>query len=198
MLLLDKALREWSTTFSRLGIPVAVNLSPRNLQNPELPDRMKHFLESRSIAPSMLQLEITENFVMSDPARAANYLRRLHDMGMVLAIDDFGTGYSSLSYLRQLPVDVLKIDRSFVVELSRTPDAIVKCAIDLAHNLGLAVVAEGVESASVLDRLKELGCDIAQGFFLALPRPAQETLFWIEQRHRTVARVHTHTRTNGQ
>jgi EAL domain-containing protein (putative c-di-GMP-specific phosphodiesterase class I) len=129
----------------------------------------------------MLNLEITENFVMSDPKRAAKYLTRLHDMGIVLAIDDFGTGYSSLSYLRQLPVDVLKIDRSFVAGSERADDAILKCAIDLGHNLELLVVAEGVESAVVRDRLRELGCDSAQGFFLAPPRPARETLSWIEQ-----------------
>ena len=106
-------------------------------------------------------------------------------MGTTLAIDDFGTGHSSLSYLWQLPVDVLKIDRSFVAELARAEDTIVKCAIDLGHNLGLSVVAEGVESAGVRDRLRKLGCDAAQGFFLARPSPAQETLRWVEQQQGT-------------
>src|SRR5881296_459816 len=182
--LLEKALDDWETSYSDLQIPVSVNLSPRNLQDPELPDRTRDLLQNRGIPPSMLEFEITENFVMSDPARAAKYLRRLHDMGTVLAIDDFGTGYSSLSYLRQLPIDVLKIDRSFVMELAHSEGAIVKCAIDVGHNLGLSVVAEGVESPGVYDRLRQLGCDIAQGFFLASPSPARETSAWIEQRHR--------------
>ena len=182
---LEKALDDWNTSYSHLQIPIFVNLSPRNLQDPELPDRIKDLLRSRAIPPSVLGLEITENFVMSDPLRASKYLTRLHDMGTTLAIDDFGTGYSSLSYLWQLPVDVLKIDRSFVVELARAEDTIVKCAIDLGHNLGLSVVAEGVESAGVRDRLRKLGCDAAQGFFLARPSPAQETLRWVEQQQGT-------------
>jgi len=180
--LLEKALDDWKRWYSRLRIPVFVNLSPRNLQDPEFPDRTKDLLKSREIPSSMLGFEITENFVMSDPLRVANYLTRLHDMGTPLAIDDFGTGYSSLSYLRQLPVDILKIDRSFVMDLADGDDAIVKCAVDLGHNLGLSVVAEGVESACVQDRLRRLGCDLAQGFFLARPSSAPETLCWLEQR----------------
>ena len=180
--LLEKALDDWKRWYSRLRIPVFVNLSPRNLQDPEFPDRTKDLLKTRGIPPSMLGFEITENFVMSDPLRVANYLTRLHDMGTALAIDDFGTGYSSLSYLRQLPVDILKIDRSFVMDLAKGDDAIVKCAVDLGHNLGLSVVAEGVESGRVQDRLRRLGCDLAQGFFLARPSSAPETLCWLEQR----------------
>ena len=180
--LLEKALDDWKRWYSRLQIPVFVNLSPRNLQDPEFPDRTKDLLKTRGIPPSMLGFEITENFVMSDPLRVANYLTRLHDMGTALAIDDFGTGYSSLSYLRQLPVDILKIDRSFVMDLAKGDDAIVKCAVDLGHNLGLSVVAEGVESGRVQDRLRRLGCDLAQGFFLARPSSAPETLCWLEQR----------------
>src|SRR5213594_4279370 len=103
------------------------------------------------LAPAMLGFEITENFVMSDPLRVANYLTRLHDMGTALAIDDFGTGYSSLSYLRQLPVDILKIDRSFVMDLGGGDGWIGKWGGGLGHNLGLSVVAEGVESARVQD-----------------------------------------------
>jgi diguanylate cyclase (GGDEF)-like protein len=180
--LLEKALADWKSSYANLQIPVSVNLSPRNLQDPELPDRIKGILQRHRIPPSMLQLEITENFVMADPEGAAKYLMRLHDMGTALAIDDFGTGYSSLSYLRQLPVDVLKIDRSLVIELVEADDAIVKCAIDLGHNLGLTVVAEGVESAYVRDRLQHLDCDIAQGFFFAKPDSPGETLNWVERR----------------
>jgi len=190
ILLLDKALGEWSTVYSQLAIPVSVNLSARNLQDPELPDRISDLLRSRGISPSMLHLEITEHFVMSDPSRASKYLTRLHDKGTALSIDDFGTGYSSLSYLKQLPVDVLKIDRSFIIGLAREDDAIVRCAIDLGHNLGLSVVAEGVESALVRDHLRDLGCDTAQGFFLAPPRSASETYSWISQQ--PVAKVPAH------
>jgi EAL domain-containing protein (putative c-di-GMP-specific phosphodiesterase class I) len=182
--LLEQAMEDWKTCYARLQIPVSVNLSPRNLQGPELPYRIQDLLQRHQIPPSMLHLEITESFVMADPSGAAQYLTRLHDMGTVLAIDDFGTGYSSLSYLRQLPVDVLKIDQSLVIELADGDDAIVKCAIDLGHNLGLTVVAEGVESAYIRDRLKHLDCDVAQGFFIAKPNPPQDTRDWIDKQRR--------------
>jgi diguanylate cyclase (GGDEF)-like protein len=178
--LLEKALRDWSETFAHYSIPIAVNLSVRSLRDPELPDRIGDLLQSRGVAPAMLHLEITENFIMSDPFRATKYLTRLHDMGTKISIDDFGTGYSSLSYLRQLPVDELKIDRSFVVGLTREDEAIVRCVIDLGHNLGLTAVAEGVESAAVRDRLALLGCDAAQGNFLARPQSASGIQAWID------------------
>ncbi len=181
MRLLEKAMTEWKETFAQFSIPIAVNLSVRSLRDPELPDRIADLLQSQAIEPAMLHLEITENFVMSDPYRATKYLGRLHDMGTKISIDDFGTGYSSLSYLRQLPVDELKIDRSFVVGLTREDEAIVRCVIDLGHNLGLTVVAEGVESAAVRDRLAVLGCDAAQGIYLAPPQPAYEVRSWIAE-----------------
>jgi diguanylate cyclase (GGDEF)-like protein len=181
MYLLEKALMDWKNYFSPLAIPVAVNLSYRNLQDLELPGRTGDLLRRLGIAPSMLQLEITENFVMSDPSRASHYLERLHDMGVRLAIDDFGTGYSSLGYLRQLPVDALKIDRSFVAGVTQGDDLVARCVINLAHNLGFSAVAEGVESEAILDRLHELGCDTAQGFYFARPSIPCETVRWIEQ-----------------
>jgi diguanylate cyclase (GGDEF)-like protein len=183
MLLLEKALADWKSFFSSRAIPVALNLSARNLQDLELPGRAVDLLRRLGVGPSMLHLEITENFVMSDPSRAAHYLSGLHEIGIDLAIDDFGTGYSSLGYLRQLPIDTLKIDRSFVAGLARGDEAVAKSVIDLAHNLGLEVVGEGVESETVLNRLRVLGCDAAQGFFFARPRTARETLRWIEQHH---------------
>jgi diguanylate cyclase len=179
--LLEKALRDWRETFSQYSIPIAVNLSVRSLRDPELPDRIGDLLQSRGVSPAMLHLEITENFIMSDPFRATKYLTRLHDMGTKLSIDDFGTGYSSLSYLRQLPVDELKIDRSFVVGFNREDEAIVRCVIDLGHNLGLTAVAEGVESAAVRDRLALLGCDAAQGNFLSRPQSASAIQAWIDE-----------------
>jgi EAL domain-containing protein (putative c-di-GMP-specific phosphodiesterase class I) len=120
---------------------------------------------------------------MADPVRSKESLIRLHDMGVRIAIDDFGTGYSSLSYLRQLPVDELKIDRSFVIGLGTgTDEVIVRSTIDLAHNLGLSVVAEGVENLAVQQQLQALGCDTAQGIFISQPAAGRETRDWIASR----------------
>ena len=182
MLLLDKALAEWVGEDEGLGIPVAVNLSVRNFRDPALPDRIADVLRLRKVPPGSLVLEITENFIMSDPMRAVASLSRLHDMGVTLALDDFGTGYSSLSYLRRLPLDELKIDRSFVTALATEDEAIVRSTIDMAHKLRLKVVAEGVESPEVQMRLRDLGCDAVQGLFIAPPAPAAEVRRWILSR----------------
>ena len=186
---IEKALSDWKTWFAHLAIPVAVNLSARNLQDPTLPSRINEILKAQGVSAAMLHFEITESFVTSDPSRASEYLGRLHDIGTEVSIDDFGTGYSSLSYLRQLPVDALKIDRSFVSGPT-LDDAIIKCAIDLAHDLGLSVVAEGVESTAARDRLIQLKCDAAQGFHFAAPGPPRETLSWIEQQSSGAAAAH--------
>jgi EAL domain-containing protein (putative c-di-GMP-specific phosphodiesterase class I) len=122
------------------------------------------------VPPQSLALEITENILMSDPARSMDCLKRLHEMGVRIVIDDFGTGYSSLSYLSRLPIDELKIDRSFIAGLATgADDVIVRATIDLAHNLGLRVVAEGVENGDVQARLMALGCDAAQGTLIRAP-----------------------------
>src|SRR5207247_6004417 len=132
--------------------------------------------------PSSLAIEITETILMSDPARSMDCLQRLHGMGVRLVLDDFGTGYSSLSYLRRLPVDELKIDRSFVAGLvSGQDEVIVRSTIDLAHNLGLTVVAEGVENEDVQTRLLEMGCDAAQGTFISPPAGASDIRTWLRQ-----------------
>jgi len=137
-------------------------------------------LSAYDAPPTSLALEITENILMSDPARSMDCLKRLHDMGLRLVIDDFGTGYSSLSYLRRLPVDELKIDRSFVAGLIGGQDeVIVRSAIDLGHNFGLTVVAEGVENADVQLQLSAMGCDVAQGTFISPPRRAEEMSAWM-------------------
>jgi diguanylate cyclase (GGDEF)-like protein len=179
MLLIDKVLTEWSAPGAHLPIPIAVNLSARHLRDPELPDRVADVLRQHGAAPSALALEITENSIMSDPDRSIACLSRLRGMGMTVAVDDFGTGYSSLSYLRDLPVDELKIDRLFVSGLRTNDAAIVRSTIELAHNLGLTVVAEGVESTAVRDHLRELSCDAAQGIFFAAPNTAAATQRWI-------------------
>jgi diguanylate cyclase (GGDEF)-like protein/PAS domain S-box-containing protein len=163
-----------------LVVPVAVNLSMRSLHDPELPGTLRSELAACNLPGSAIELEITESSLMADPARALAMLMELNEMGVRIAIDDFGTGYSSLAYLKDLPVHELKIDRCFVRELARSPRdlAIVQSTIDLAHHLGLRVVAEGVEDAPTAALLAELGCDLAQGYHFSRPLPAAEVSAW--------------------
>jgi EAL domain-containing protein (putative c-di-GMP-specific phosphodiesterase class I) len=153
------------------GVPVAVNLSTHCLLDAGLPDLVERLLQEHGVPAELLRLEVTESAVMGEAARSMEVLQRLHDLGVKLSIDDFGTGYSSMAYLRRLPVDELKIDRSFVLGMTTAPhDAVlVRTAIDLGHNLGLTVVAEGVDGAEHVTALRALGCDIAQGFHFARP-----------------------------
>jgi diguanylate cyclase (GGDEF)-like protein len=183
-LVLDKALDDWPDADPSMPLTISVNVSSRNLQDPELPNRIEKRLKARGpLAPS-LAIEITENIIMSDPVRSMESLTELHDMGVRLAIDDFGTGYSSLSHLRRLPVDELKIDRSFVVGLGVGNDeVVVRSTIGLAHNLGLSVVAEGVESLAAQGQLLAYGCDAAQGVFISEPAVASVTRDWIARRN---------------
>ncbi|UOY00788.1 putative bifunctional diguanylate cyclase/phosphodiesterase [Blastococcus sp. PRF04-17] len=155
------------------AVPVAVNLSTRCLLDAGLPELVQRLLARFRVPAELLRLEVTESAVMGDAARCMEVLQRLHDLGVKLSIDDFGTGYSSMAHLRRLPVDELKIDRSFVLGMTSAPqDAVlVRTAIDLGHNLGLTVVAEGVEGAEHVAALRELGCDIAQGYHYARPMP---------------------------
>ena len=137
---------------------------------------MERLLGEAGNEASRLELEITEGVIMADPVRVGEVLERLREVGVKLAIDDFGTGYSSLAYLKRLPVDVLKIDRSFVsnlIEESRDA-AVVHSAVELAHSLGLGVVAEGVEDAATYEALRRLGCDFVQGYHVAKPVPATD------------------------
>jgi diguanylate cyclase (GGDEF)-like protein len=180
-IVLETAIREWSQD-EPVRPTVSVNLSPRSLRDSMLPQRIADMLSVYGMPAASLALEITENILMSDPARAMNCLQRLHDMGVRLVIDDFGTGYSSLSYLRRLPVDELKIDRSFIAGLGSGEDeVIVRSTIDLAHNLGLTVVAEGVESEPARARLVEMGCDAVQGTFISPPASLSAIRLWIRQ-----------------
>lgn len=164
-----------------LDLKVAVNVSARVLYDLRLPEQIAHQLKILNVPPSALELEITEDAIMIDPQRALDILSRLDAMRIKLSIDDFGTGYSSLGYLKRLPVDEVKIDRSFVKEMvgSRSDAAIVRATIDLAHNLGINVVAEGVETAEVLAMLDSLGCDTAQGYYISRPITADEILAWM-------------------
>ena len=159
---------------------IAVNLSARDLMDPALPGNLQAILTKHGVPASGFCLEITESAIMDDPQRAEATLNRLNECGFKLSIDDFGTGYSSLAYLKRLPVDQLKIDKSFVMAMEKIKgDAvIVRSTIDLAHNLSLTVVAEGVENAVVYNLLKKLGCDQAQGYLISKPMPAAEYVAW--------------------
>ena len=156
---------------SGLDLSVAVNLSVRNLLDRSLPDDVAALLERWDVPATALELELTESTIMADPARAREILEALHDLGVGLSIDDFGTGYSSLGKLKQLPVDEIKIDRSFVTGMARdrSDATIVRSTIDLARNLGLRVVAEGIEDMEVRNELAELGCDLGQGYLFSEP-----------------------------
>jgi diguanylate cyclase (GGDEF)-like protein len=162
-------------------LTVSVNLSVRNLLDPDLPSLIADLLKIYRLTPSALELEITESMLMSDPERSIVTLTRLSQLGVGLSVDDYGTGYSSLANLRRLPIDELKIDRSFVSPmLSDESDLIiVRSTINLGHDLGLKVVAEGVEDEATLLRLEKLGCDLAQGYHFSKPLPAEMFNKWI-------------------
>jgi EAL domain-containing protein (putative c-di-GMP-specific phosphodiesterase class I) len=158
------------------GIRVTVNISPRQFDQQDFADEVADALARRNLAPSALGLEVTEGTVMKDIARSGAILQRLKSMGVGIYVDDFGTGYSSLGYLKQFPIDALKIDRSFIADITREPfdEAIAKTVVTLAHSLSLGVVAEGVETAEQLSALRRLGCDHAQGYLFSRPVCADE------------------------
>jgi diguanylate cyclase (GGDEF)-like protein len=165
-----------------LEVPVAVNLARRCLFDTSLAESVSHSLSEHAIPPRLLILEITEMTLVSDPEQVVQTLHELRSLGVKVSLDDFGTGYSSLSYLKDLPIDELKIDRSFVADLtdaSSRASILVRAAIELAHNLGLTVVAEGVEDAETQRLLAGLGCDQVQGFHIARPMPASELAEWL-------------------
>ena len=165
-----------------LDLQIAVNLSAANLADPRLPNDVARLLVASGVPPSALALEITESVAMTDPARAREVLAVLRSMRIALSVDDYGTGHSSLAYLGRLPVTELKIDRAFVTGLATdvTSAAIVRSTVELAHNLGLTVVAEGVEDEQALAVLRVQGCDLAQGFHLSRPLPGDEATAWMQ------------------
>ena len=165
------------------GLRVSINLSTRDLLDPELSMRLGRLLQRYGVGAERFCLEITESAIMDDPQRAEATLNRLSEQGFKLSIDDFGTGYSSLAYLKRLPVDELKIDKSFVMAMETDDDdaKIVRSTIDLAHNLGLSVVAEGVENQAILAQLERLDCDEAQGYHISRPVPSAAFLDWLDQ-----------------
>jgi len=177
----EQAAKEWRRLQAGgLTLALSVNLSTRDLLDPELPRKFEALLVRHAVPAEAFCLEITESAIMDDPERALATLARLHALGFRLSIDDFGTGYSSLAYLKRLPVDELKIDKSFVLSMERDLDdaRIVRSTIDLAHGLGMTVVAEGVENAQVWELLRALHCDEAQGFHMSRPLPPDEFQRW--------------------
>jgi len=179
----EEAARQWAALQAHGPLRVSVNLSTRDLLDADLPQKLDAILRRHGAPESGFCLEITESAIMDDPSRAEATLNALSARGFKLSIDDFGTGYSSLAYLRRLPVDELKIDRSFVMAMERSPDnaKIVRSTIDLAHTLGLSVVAEGIESGAVLSQLADLDCDEGQGYYMSKPLPAAEFEAWAQR-----------------
>jgi len=180
---------EWLKNNMRIN--VSINLSTVDLKDDTIVNTIKTILKTHKVPPYLITLEVTESSVMSDPTTSVEVLNHLFDLGMKLSIDDYGTGYSSLSYLKSLPVAELKIDKSFVLEMDKDNDVvfldkdnddviIVKSTIDLAHNLSLNVVAEGIENEDIYNKLKDLGCDIGQGYYISRPLPAEEFEQWMK------------------
>jgi EAL domain-containing protein (putative c-di-GMP-specific phosphodiesterase class I) len=176
-----RQMAEWQVL--GLEIDVAVNLSASDILDPQLGSEVLRCLETHGVPPTRLLLEITESAVMRDPVLAARHMQLLRVAGVRFAMDDFGTGYSSLSQLSRLPVDELKIDRSLIAHAHARPDdtMIVTSTIELAHSMGLRVVAEGVEHVEVWNLLRRLGCDLAQGYLISKPLPAADVMSFVRQ-----------------
>jgi diguanylate cyclase (GGDEF)-like protein len=186
---ITQALQQVRVWRERIGpIPVAVNVSTRSLLDTEFPETIAQCLLANGVPGEQLCIEITESTVVADPERAIDVLRRIRALGVRTSIDDFGTGYSAMSYLSMLPVDEVKVDKSFVkgLTLGGKDGVLTESAIELGHNLGLAVVAEGVEDQPTLRALRRLGCDVAQGFFFATPLEPADFLDWATDRNETV------------
>ena len=187
LFVLEEALHQYHL-WQQAGVDIvmSINLSASHLQDQQLADHISLLLDEWQVPACQLLFEITESAIMADPMRAMHTLKQLNEMGIGLSIDDFGTGYSSLVYLKQLPVAEIKIDKSFVIDMLDSDNSedlvIVRSTIDLGHNMGLRVVAEGVESLAVLERLTELGCDQAQGYCISYPLLADEFITWLKVR----------------
>jgi EAL domain-containing protein (putative c-di-GMP-specific phosphodiesterase class I) len=176
----------WCETWRRAGwsLGVAVNVSPRSLLDPAFVDEVVRVLATAEVPSSAVTLELTESSLMADPERAIEALERLRGLGLRLSIDDLGTGYSSLSYLQRLPVTEIKIDRSFLAPADADRDgsfAIVAAVVELGQRLGRDVVAEGVEDEATWRRLQQLGCDVAQGYWISRPVPGEQLQAWLEE-----------------
>jgi len=184
--ILEKACQtidHWYQQYKR-RVTVAVNITSVEFQDTRLVANIQSLLFKYNIPPKCLDLEITENIVMTDIKTAMNTIVTLQNMGIKVSIDDFGTGYSSLAYLRELPIDKIKIDRSFITEVASNDSdfTIVKSMIELSHGLGKRVLAEGVETREQLDLLRNIGCDAVQGFFISRPVPESELAKYLQRR----------------
>ena len=177
-----------------LDIHLSINISARNLQDPHFVEQIAQLAKDSDISLSRIIMELTETAVMTDPDDALRVMKELNGQGIRLSIDDFGTGYSSLSYLKQLPVDEIKIDRSFVMEMVKNNDdqVIVHTTLTMGHNLSLEVVAEGIEDATTLRKLKDMGCDLAQGYHIAKPMPAEDFFAWVTKYQASLAKEEPH------
>ncbi len=179
---MEAVLRQWRTwADAGYRLPIAINLSPRSLLDLELPERVAEELHRWRVPPEFIRLELTESFLMAESGRSLSVLERLSRVGVGLSIDDFGTGYSSLSHLKRLPIQEIKIDRSFVMHMREDANdfMIVRATVELGRNLGLRTVAEGVEDAATFDKLAEMGCDEAQGYYVSRPLPPDEFTRWL-------------------
>lgn len=177
---------EFKSQLDGLGVKLnlSINISARNLQDPEFQRHISRLAQEQGVSLSDFVMELTETAIMTDPDHAMSMLNALHDAGVRLSIDDFGTGYSSLSYLKKLPVDELKIDRSFIMEMVSNSDdqLLVKTTLSMGHSLSMTVVAEGIEDESTLAILQAMGCDLAQGYHIARPMPGDDFKAWIKAR----------------
>jgi diguanylate cyclase (GGDEF)-like protein len=178
-----KQWREWASLGIR--IPISINVSPRSLLDADFPDAIQSLLRQYDVPPAYLRIELTEGFLMGDSGRSIAVLDSLSNVGVGLSIDDFGTGYSSLSYLKRLPIEEIKVDRAFVMQMHVDANdfMIVRATVDLGRNLGLRVVAEGVEDLATFDRLADFGCDEAQGYYISRPISAIEFTRWLSVRN---------------
>ena len=175
------AIKTWEGRGHNIG--VSINISARNLLDMRYPEYLRQLMEEYQIEADQLEIEITESAFISDPDRSLKVINRIHELGVGLTIDDFGTGYSSLSYLKRLPLNFLKIDRSFIQDLTLDDQdaVIVKSTIDLAHSFGLQVVAEGVEDEKTYLALRQHGCEYGQGYYFKYPQPLTEFLNWLKE-----------------
>ncbi len=179
-------LRSWQSEFpSSPPLAMSVNISARDFAQPDLASEIRKCLEETGVDPGCLQLEIIETIAMGDAEKSGHVLSQLKSLGVRLSIDDFGTGYSSLSRLRRIPVDTLKIDRAFILHMDSDPESreIVRVIITLAHNLGLKVVAEGAETEEHVNLLKQLNCEMAQGYFFSRPADDEAMLKLLVSNH---------------
>ncbi len=179
--ILELGLRQWrKMVVAKRPVPIAINLSPRLLVDEAIPALLSRLMEKYRIPSDMLEIELTETAIIADPVHAGAILQRISELGIRLAIDDYGTGFSSLTLLKKLPVDVLKIDMSFIQNMlaSDQDKIIVQSTIDMAHGLGLRVIAEGVEDEATMELLADLGCDEVQGYYIARPLAAAAARVW--------------------